>query len=112
MRHEGRFLKSEGNGLTRSHDVVVRNEDDFSNTRKEWTNARLEVKVQLSLPSLIDPLRRLSHTAIIIFFPGKLPFADDVGQWVKALLEGSFVEGVYFVSRGFYKLHLSDATHK
>lgn len=48
---------------------------------------------------------------MIIFFPGKPPFANDVAQWVKALLEGSFVDGVYFASKGFYEVHLSDAVY-
>ena len=41
-----------------------------------------------------------------LFFPRKLPSTNDVAQWVKALLEGSFVERVYFASRGFYEVHL------
>ena len=86
--------------------------DDFAQTQKEWTDAQPQLKIQLSLPSLVDPLKRLSQTAMIIFSPGKLPSANDVAQWINALLKGSFVEGVYFASKGFYKVHLSDASHK
>ena len=54
--------------------------DDFAQTWKEWTDAQPQDKIQLSLPSLVDPLKRLSQTAVIIFFLGKLPFANDVAQ--------------------------------
>ena len=83
--------------------------DDFHQTRQEWTNVAPSMKVKLSLLSIVDPLWKLSQMAIIIFFPGKLPSANDVGQWVNSLLEGSFVKGVYFASRGFYEVHLLDA---
>ena len=33
--------------------------DDFAQTWKEWTDAQPQVKIQLSLPSLVDPLKRL-----------------------------------------------------
>ena len=56
--------------------------DDFAQTRKDWLNAHPKVKIKLNLPSLVDPLKRLSQTTVIIFFLGKLPSANDVAQWV------------------------------
>ena len=86
--------------------------DDFLQSRQEWGKHVPEVTCKLKLPSLVNPLRRLSQTAVIIFFPGKIPAASDVAQWIKSILGGCFVEGVYFASRGFYEVHLSDAACK
>ena len=86
--------------------------EDFQHTHQQWMDATPSVKVKLSLPSLVDPLQTLSQTTIIIFFPVKLPSTSDVGQWVNSLLEGCFVKGVYFASRGFYEVHLLDANQK
>ena len=86
--------------------------EDFQHTRQQWTHATPSVKVKLRVPPLVDSLQTLSQTSIIIFFPRKLPSASDARQWVNSLLEGSFVKGVYFASRGLYDVHLKYANQK
>ncbi|MCO5578903.1 hypothetical protein L7F22_032752 [Adiantum nelumboides] len=39
-----------------------------------------------------------------LVFPGKMPSAQDVGQWVDFLLKRQAVRGVYFGARGFYEV--------
>lgn len=86
--------------------------DDFQQSRKDWAKEPPALTYKLKLRALVSSLRELSQTAVIIFFPGKVPSALDVGQWINSMLGCGFVEGVYLASRGFYKLHLSDAMHK
>lgn len=106
-------LASQDDALTLEAQYVFDTlKDDFLQSRQEWGKPVPEVTYKLKLPSLVNPLRKLSQTAVIIFFPGKIPAASDVAQWIKSILGGCFVEGVYFASRGFYEVHLSDALCK
>ncbi|MCO5553672.1 hypothetical protein L7F22_007386 [Adiantum nelumboides] len=66
----------------------------------------------MKLPSIVAPLKKLTQSAVIIFFPGCLPSANDVALWIKSILGGCFIEGVYFASRGFYEVHLTDLVYK
>ena len=42
---------------------------DFQQSRQEWGKPIPEVTYKLKLPSLVNPLKKLSQTAVIIFFP-------------------------------------------
>ena len=61
--------------------------DDFAQTLKEWNDAPPQVKIQLSLPSLVEPLKGLSKTTVIFFSPGKLLSTNDVAQWSRPCLK-------------------------
>ena len=53
----------------------------------------------------------MSNT-IILFFPGKMPSANDVAQWINAMFKVYAVSGVYFIARGFYEVLLSESKYK
>lgn len=86
--------------------------EDSQQLRQEWSRSVPKVTYKLKLTSLVYPLKKLLQTAVIIFFPRSIRAANDIAQWIKALLGGCFVEGVYFASRGFYEVDLSSASHK
>ncbi|MCO5577231.1 hypothetical protein L7F22_031058 [Adiantum nelumboides] len=47
--------------------------------------------------------------AVIIFFPSRMSFAQDVAQWVVLLLKRQVVCGVFFQDRGLYEILPVDA---
>lgn len=85
------------------HYVFDMLKEEFQHSQKEWAKPPPTIKYKLKLPSLVTPLRKLSQTAVIIFFPGKLPSANDVVQWVQALLGGCFVKGFILPPEDFMR---------
>ncbi|MCO5584508.1 hypothetical protein L7F22_038436 [Adiantum nelumboides] len=85
---------------------------EFGLSRSDWNKPVPTLKYKMKLPSIVSPLKKLTQSAVIIFFPRRLPSANDVAQWIKSILGGCFIEGVFFASRGFYKVHLTDHMYK
>lgn len=64
--------------------------DEFRQSKEAWAKPPPAIKYKVKLPSLVSPLKKLSQSTVIIFFPGKLPSANDVAQWVQSLLGGYY----------------------
>ena len=86
--------------------------DDFVESRQKWSDLPPAFNFKIKLPSIVSPLRKYSERGIIIFFPGRMPSAQDVAQWIQSIVGGSFVDGVHFAARGFYDVLLADAKYK
>ena len=85
---------------------------EFQHSRHAWNKNVPALKYKLKLPSLVSPFRELLQTVVISFFFDKLPSVNNVAQWIKSLSRDCFIEGIYFASRGFYKVHLPEAISK
>ncbi|MCO5558908.1 hypothetical protein L7F22_012498 [Adiantum nelumboides] len=81
---------------------------DFEEARKAWNGHAPVLKVHIPMQKLMDQVVQYAMNAVILFLPGKMPTAKDVGQWVDCLLERQVVYGVYFGARGFYEVLLAD----
>ncbi|MCO5590776.1 hypothetical protein L7F22_044751 [Adiantum nelumboides] len=83
--------------------------EDFEEARKAWNSQAPILEVRILVQDLMDPVVNYAINAVILFFPGKMPIVQDVGQWVDFLLKRQVVRGVYFGARGFYKVFLADS---
>lgn len=54
--------------------------DDFSDSHKDWNQPEPTFCFDIPLPSVVSPLMRFSENAAVIFFPGKMPQANEVSQ--------------------------------
>ncbi|MCO5560373.1 hypothetical protein L7F22_013986 [Adiantum nelumboides] len=82
--------------------------EDFEDARCAWEGPAPSMEVRIPVQELMDPVAQYALNAVILFFPGKMPTAQDVGQWVDSLLKRQAVRGVYFGARGFYEILLTD----
>ncbi|MCO5581703.1 hypothetical protein L7F22_035592 [Adiantum nelumboides] len=82
--------------------------EDFEEARRAWNGQAPALEVGIPVQDLLDPVAQYAINAVILFFAGKMPIAQDVGQWVDFLLKRKVVHGVYFGARGFYELLLAD----
>ncbi|MCO5582338.1 hypothetical protein L7F22_036232 [Adiantum nelumboides] len=82
--------------------------EDFEEARKAWNGQVPILEVRIPVQDLMDAVAQYAMNAVILFFPGKMPTAQDVGQWVDFLLKRQVVRGVYFGARGFYEVLLAD----
>lgn len=82
--------------------------EDFEEARCAWEGPAPVMEVRIPVQELMDPVAQYALNAVILFFPGKMPTAQDVGQWVDFLLKRQAVRGVYFGARGFYEVLLAD----
>ncbi|MCO5563803.1 hypothetical protein L7F22_017451 [Adiantum nelumboides] len=82
--------------------------EDFADARQAWEGQETTTEVVIPVQYLMDPVAQYALNAVILFFPGKMPSAQDVGQWVDYLLKKQAVRGVYFGARGFYEVLLAD----
>ncbi|MCO5588602.1 hypothetical protein L7F22_042559 [Adiantum nelumboides] len=80
--------------------------EDFKNASKAWEGHEPEQEVFIPVQDLVA---RYALNAVILFFPGKMPSTQDVGQWVDFLLKRQAVRGVYFGAYGFYEVLLADS---
>ncbi|MCO5549409.1 hypothetical protein L7F22_002880 [Adiantum nelumboides] len=83
--------------------------ENFTNARQSWEGDLPPLEVDVQLDDLVDPLLQYASNAVIMFFPGRMPPAQDVAQWVVSLLKRQLVSGVFFGDRGFYEILLADA---
>lgn len=105
-------LESSSETLSDAKYVYDTRHQEFESSKSQRGKLVPQVKYKMKLPAIAAPLEKLSQSVVIIFFPGKLPSANDIAQWIKSLLGGCFIDGVYFASRGFYEVHLTETSHK
>ncbi|MCO5569421.1 hypothetical protein L7F22_023133 [Adiantum nelumboides] len=86
--------------------------EDFEEARQAWNGQAPALEVRIPVQDLMDPVAQYTMNAVILFFPGKMLTAQDVGQWVDFLLKRQAVRGVYFGARGFYEVLLADMEAK
>ncbi|MCO5570693.1 hypothetical protein L7F22_024420 [Adiantum nelumboides] len=82
--------------------------EDFEEARKAWNGQAPALEVRIPVQDLMDPVAQYAMNAVILFFSGKMPIVQDVGQWVDFLLKRLAVRGVYFGARGVYEVLLVD----
>ncbi|MCO5554978.1 hypothetical protein L7F22_008517 [Adiantum nelumboides] len=81
---------------------------DFADARNTWEGQPPETEVVIPVQQLIDPVAQYALNVVILFFPGKMPSAQGVGQWIDFLLKRQVVRGVYFGAHGFYEVLLAE----
>ena len=86
--------------------------EDFAEARKTWDGPLPSKTFTIPSQDLLNPLKVYMSNAIILFFPGKMPSANDVAQWINAMFKVYAVSGVYFAARGFYEVLLSEPKYK
>ena len=86
--------------------------EDFAEARKTWDGPLPSKTFTIPSQDLLNPLKVYMSNAIILFFPGKMPSANDVAQWINAMFKVYAVSGVYFAARGFYEVLLSELKYK
>ena len=62
--------------------------EDFVDSHAKWKDPPSSFSYKIKLPTIVSPLRRYSEKGIILFFPGKLPSAQEVAQWIQSTLGG------------------------
>ncbi|MCO5612551.1 hypothetical protein L7F22_066819 [Adiantum nelumboides] len=80
--------------------------------RNAWKGQQPDTEVVILVQQLMDAVAQYALNAVILFFPAKMPLAQDVGQWVDFLLKRQAVRGVYFGVRGFYESECQESLFK
>ncbi|MCO5550966.1 hypothetical protein L7F22_004461 [Adiantum nelumboides] len=57
--------------------------EDFEDARRAWEGPAPDMEVRIPVQELMDPVAQYALNAVILFFPGRMPTAQDVGQWMQ-----------------------------
>lgn len=88
-------------------------QEGFSEIKRAWGDNPLpSFTVNVPGEALITPVLDLAEKAVVLFFPGHMPAAPNVGSWLKAMLQGNYVCGCYIVDRGFYEVIFSEPKYR
>ena len=61
--------------------------EDFAEARKTWDDPLPSKTFTIPSQDLLNPLKVYMPNAIILFFPGKMPSANDMAQWINAMFK-------------------------